>query len=850
MKRKLVSIILASAMMLSIVACNTESDESDVESEETVESVTEESTYETSDINVDSTNYVDLADLHAGVEAPDYSATYNQPMYQLAPDYVFEFEAEDAAGYIAYDAFSVYIEANYNVSQVDYCECTYEDGIISVAPRSTLHITEDGSESIDDGTWGSLNKLYLVQNIDLTTGEELETRIITPFSIVHDLDAPVLSQGVTEDNLYRLTWTEVPGATEYRVYANYSEMWFELEVTTTALSATVEEFASRIEDEEFMDLFEGDLAEAGYNVESGTSNQFYMNTGLADSYVVVAFNGTSQSGISNECLVGEISSRLPYVIEGNMCEEVTSVLDFPTHVNVVMLDGSVVSMLIDYEGAEAARLTNNPNGIILYPHVLNTMFNSFQLILTGFPYEDFLAAAAEIHTRQDNIDRTGGLVDPTLVIPEAPSNEEDEDLTDLIDSQFGSVAVGSFDAGLLGGGGRNPSRGTTPTPTSEPASTITSTSTPTPTPIPSSTSTGSGLNRRGHGQTPQGYATSDLYATAVEEVESRLALIDGIEDVIYANSDLEEWIAKCMIVNLEIIPVPSSVFPEVSNSSLLNKTFMEAYRQNPTSGMITDCNYNYSYEAFVVSYAEDWNTRMTKTQDELSAANRIASSITGTGVQAVYQINEYLCSNASYDFDSTSDNVTPGTYPEAYVDAHTPYGIICNNYGVCESYAEAFALIARTLGMNAIMETGTLDGGPHEWSKIEINGNWYVVDVTNNDNDYVPNAILCISDNVASSLIIANAANSYIGSFNATDDSLDYFAYIGRLATTEAEASSILAQQISDGVSIAVCRVPSSFNRSTQTSICRSAWQNATSTPDVDPYMLTFANIICIRMDG
>lgn len=846
MKKKWISIILTSALMLNVVACTSnrdsrDDDEDETEVEETVETDADETTYETSDISDDYPDYIGLEQIHAGVEAPEYSATYNQPMYQLDPDYVFQFEAEDSAGYIAYDAFSVYIEPNYNVSQVDYCECSYDNGIISVSPRSTLHITEDGSESIDDGTWGSLNKLYLVQNIDLTTGEELETRIITPFSIVHDLDAPVLSQGVTEDNLYQLTWTEVPGATEYRVYRNYSDLWFELEVSTTALSATVEEFASRIADEEFMDLFEGDLAEAGFNVESGTSNQFYMNTCLGDSYVVVAVNGSQQSGISNECLVGEISNRLPYCVEGNICEEVDSVLDFPTHVNVVMLDGSIVSMLIDYTDAGAARLDNNPNAIALYPHVLNTMFNSFQIILTGFPYEEFLAAASEIHNRQGNIDRTGGLIEPNLVIPETPTNGEEEDLTDLINSQFGAVVEGAFDAGLRpGGGGRLPSGGSS------------SASTPTPTPASTSTSTstgGLGLNRRPHGQTPQGNSTSDLYAAAVSEVESRLALIDGIEDVLYANSELEEWIAKCLVTNLELIPIPSAVFPEVSNSSYLNSVFMEAYRQNPTSGMITDCNYNYSYEAFVVSYAEDWNTRMTKTQQELAAATRIANSITGTGAEAVYQINDYLCANASYDFDSTSANVAPGTYPEAYVDAHTPYGIICNNYGVCESYSEAFALIARTLGMNAIMETGTLDGGPHEWSKIEINGNWYVVDVTNNDNEYVSNAILCISDSVARSLIIANAANSYIGTFSATDDSLDYYSYIGRAATTNNDASSILAEQLSTGSDIAVCRIPSSFNRSTQATICRNAYQSATSVYGDNPYMISFANILCIMFE-
>ena len=87
-------------------------------------------------------------------------------------------------------------------------------------------------------------------------------------------------------------------------------------------------------------------------------------------------------------------------------------------------------------------------------------------------------------------------------------------------------------------------------------------------------------------------------------------------------------------------------------------------------------------------------------------------------------------------------NASNSSLSESFIDAHTPYGILVNNYGVCESYSEAFALVGRMAGLDVIIETGYLQGGGHEWNRVCVDGQWCIIDVTNNDIDSCRNALL------------------------------------------------------------------------------------------------------------
>ncbi|MBQ7833750.1 MAG: hypothetical protein IJ336_09285 [Lachnospiraceae bacterium] len=151
--------------------------------------------------------------------ASELPEDYNQPMYNLPIDHVFEFECCEEIGNYPNEAFTVVDNTDFvNKGGMTFNWNTYEDGKITVEPRGALYLDKNGSSNINDGTWGSLNVLYLVQKVDLTTGETLEKPIITPFTVQQPLQAPIISQGVDENNNYTISWEAVPGAVEYRVY--------------------------------------------------------------------------------------------------------------------------------------------------------------------------------------------------------------------------------------------------------------------------------------------------------------------------------------------------------------------------------------------------------------------------------------------------------------------------------------------------------------------------------------------------------------------------------------------------------------------------------------------------------
>lgn len=65
-------------------------------------------------------------------------------------------------------------------------------------------------------------------------------------------------------------------------------------------------------------------------------------------------------------------------------------------------------------------------------------------------------------------------------------------------------------------------------------------------------------------------------------------------------------------------------------------------------------------------------------------------------------------------------------------DNWTAYGIIINKTGVCESYSEAFQTLCLYAGINCTGVSGTAGGG-HKWNCVELDGEWYMCDITFDD---------------------------------------------------------------------------------------------------------------------
>lgn len=90
--------------------------------------------------------------------------------------------------------------------------------------------------------------------------------------------------------------------------------------------------------------------------------------------------------------------------------------------------------------------------------------------------------------------------------------------------------------------------------------------------------------------------------------------------------------------------------------------------------------------------------------------------------EKVLWLNDYICVNYEYD---TSFVI------------HDVYNFFKTGIGVCESYAKLFVAVMDELGIPA--DYCTSDVMNHMWNYVQLDGNWYHIDIT--WNDPVPNTI-------------------------------------------------------------------------------------------------------------
>ncbi len=93
-------------------------------------------------------------------------------------------------------------------------------------------------------------------------------------------------------------------------------------------------------------------------------------------------------------------------------------------------------------------------------------------------------------------------------------------------------------------------------------------------------------------------------------------------------------------------------------------------------------------------------------------------------------LHDWMTANGAYD-----DAVL---YPDAGLaptrDNDTPYGFLLEGKGICRGYATTFQLFMDLLGIPCLTVDGSGHGGEaHAWNLVQLDGEWYAVDVTWDD---------------------------------------------------------------------------------------------------------------------
>lgn len=94
-------------------------------------------------------------------------------------------------------------------------------------------------------------------------------------------------------------------------------------------------------------------------------------------------------------------------------------------------------------------------------------------------------------------------------------------------------------------------------------------------------------------------------------------------------------------------------------------------------------------------------------------------------------IYEWIQNHVAYDMQAAAlvENPNEIQVPHAY----DVYGAACEGNAVCEGYAKLFQYLCYCVGVNSTVVFGTSSGQPHMWNCVELDKEWYMLDVTWDD---------------------------------------------------------------------------------------------------------------------
>lgn len=552
------------------------------------------------------------------------------------------------------------------------------------------------SNSDTECLWGGVSNYFIKFNYDISA--ETETKLDKPVIVAFSIQSPAAIPNIgytLENGCFTLTWTAVEGATAYRIYQR--RVFGDLLVDSNIAPSGKEEAYSGewplLKKEVSADTLSFndwlDTGEGGKTLTStGDANLPYLighqNQGVNGEYYVTAVVDGKESLFSmgvntaNLDLPAEIDDEASFTFFDTPA-------DLPMSVAVRYVDGSVKPHRVFYEsiGGDEVKYT-----------VENTD-------LVGCVYVRENAEHVQPDPQAQEPDSNSGFV--------APENTTEQNAP--------------ADVPTINDGKGVPEEPVeTPTTPTEPSGDTTEPSEP-----------------PAEHQEPEKTITEQQVENTEKVLEeANQETVETPEGItVTASSAAEEYLAWALVAGKAEISL--AAFPELQNWAVLTDVLNEVVYQNPMILGVRSYAYNYVTMTLAVEY--DYSVEeMRQRQDEILAEGKkiIGSIITSDMDDAAKRraIYDYLEANTTYD-DAACDNAMENNFQgmdNNYRDSFSTYGILVKKVGVCQSYAYAFDYLCELAGVNCIVVTGDIMGYlPHAWNKVEVDGEWLSIDVTNNE---------------------------------------------------------------------------------------------------------------------
>jgi len=695
--------------------------------------------------------------------ATDEKYDYAEPKYDVARDenFVLQMGFDITSG--QFDKYTelidVFQDSALTQSVGAHCEWDSEKQVLTVMPplsepgsvyTSELDTNAPGNNPasvtlFDKGEtkdWGNLQSYYMVQYVDLETGEALEKPIVTVFTVKHEIDrVPNVTMQLNENGLPQFSWEEVEGASNYYIMSishsdedGYQGGGMVLGNTTGTTWSPEDASHFRI-----YNVSEAERSE-DYNIEEyGEGTEAILSDLETESYFcVIATSETGTSAISNAFATTDLAKQIPYTEEVGMNLEEDSnyadgFKDLPTHKWITMCDGKLVQRLInyDYENAQATTetwaeyekedmsdLKTVQVDIVKIPYTIEgTGFTGIGIVQNYNP-DTLTADMADLKDRQEGLRNHAGTQDVNLQVDGSAGdygNKETVDSMQMSETEYKITANSALSEYLA-------------------------------------TNMLAGENIIDLSYFPESVDQAML-TDAWSEAVYQNPLILGVSNASISDD------GKVMYIEYD------------TDADIMKKKQKE---------IVAEVNK-------VVS--EIITNEMTDLYKEL-AINQYLCDIAEYDMAALENAEENNFETVDEQFD----------------DSFTPYGVLINKVGVCASYSGAFKLLADAAGLDSIVVTGYLDGDcPHAWNKVKIDGTWQIVDSTNNDNEQIFNALLNLSNSAADKVLVEDdrfVLDSVIYDYAAPDTENEYYHINNKYFTQDTIAEELATEIKNTGTSV------------------------------------------------
>jgi len=572
--------------------------------------------------------------------------------------------------------------------------------------------------------WGNASQYFLVRYYDLMTGERLARPLVTVFSVATEIvGAPRINFNVDSDGIAGLRWDAIPGAEEYAVVLITENR------NGTGIGRQVDIIARTTET-----YWDDHSTEAGHNNRNfRTTRTFGGVDTLYENYRGQIISG-EMSIEEFVLLASEYNFELEIDLERNIYFAVIAINEEGTSAISNLIDRRIVAQQVPLqlafhmnEGGIRPLFFDDRSTARLDRDILSVPSHAWVIMADGSASQHLVIY--DVERAQEGTQLIGHFVldDEGEMVLDSTENALAITVPYVIEgtiftghAQILRYNVDTFEADLVALAGRQDS-----------------------------------LRSRTGDIERSVNLNPTVEASVEEDAEVATELRGDFE--IRASSPLSAYLALQMLNSQTRISLAD--FPEASDHDYLVDAWFEAVLQNPLVLGARGIQLDWLTGDLLVTYDQDAGTQQRQQQAIMARVDEIVAEIITPDMTALdmqLAINNFLIEYATYDF-AALENAELNNFlfvdPE-YYDSFTAYGILINGVGVCSGYADAFTLIADRAGLESKIVTGFLQGSlPHAWNRVYIDGEWLTLDVTNNDNEFFPNAFFNLSDIEAATIL-------------------------------------------------------------------------------------------------